>query len=48
MQPTEITEEEIDSIYVYLENFLDKMTLEEVKMWYNFLEENDKSFNEDE
>jgi hypothetical protein len=44
----ELTQEQIDSIYVYLENFIKEMTAEEIQFWMNFLEKNDKTFFEDE
>jgi hypothetical protein len=48
MHRQQLTEEEIDSIYVYLDNFIDKLTVEEIKFWYSLLEEQDKTFKENE
>lgn len=48
MPQQQLTEEEIDSIYVYLDNFIDQLTTEEIKFWYGLLEEQDKTFNEDD
>ena len=48
MEKIELTQEQIDSVYVYLENFIKEMTAEEIQFWMDFLEKNDKTFYEDE
>jgi hypothetical protein len=48
MLQQQLTEEEINSIYVYLDNFIDQLTVEEIKFWYSLLEEQDKNFNEND
>ena len=40
----EITEEELDSIYIYLSIFMDMMKEEELSVWKNILEHIDKDY----
>lgn len=44
----ELTEEKLQSIYIYLSAFMENMPSEELEMWKTILEKYDPEFNDQE
>jgi hypothetical protein len=45
IQKGEITDEELQGIYIYLSMYYNQMTLEEKRTWYDLMQKLDPEFN---